>query len=122
MHGTFTNHHSSGDNVFHLIAAHRAACAVRDAACMKHDRLDEDEECPAAQMARDHMHRAFDVERGVLDEIMLATPTSVAGLAALILHVDAVNRQQDDFGNDNEGRAEILISRLTRSVRLTKAV
>jgi hypothetical protein len=46
---------------------------------------DEDEACPATQMAMDHMHRTIDVEQGLLEELMSTTPTSVAEMAAMVL-------------------------------------
>jgi hypothetical protein len=108
------------DPIHTKIATHREACAIRDMACTAFDNAPEDEECAATQFARDHMHDAVDVEKGLLADLMSTTPTSVAGMAALILHVDAVNRQQRDFGNDDEGRAEILIARLSASIGLMK--
>jgi hypothetical protein len=76
MHGNFTDISSVG-NAFHRIAAHRAACTVRDAAGVEYDNSDEDEACPATQMAMDHMHRTIDVEQGLLEELMSTTPMSV---------------------------------------------
>jgi hypothetical protein len=109
------------DPIFAAIADHREACAIRDMACTAFDNAPEDDECAATQFARDHMHDAVDVEKGLLANLMLATPTTVAGMAALILHVEEYNRQQRDFGNDDQGRAETLIARLTDSVRLVAA-
>jgi hypothetical protein len=102
------------------ITAHREACAIRDMACAAYDNAPEDEECAATKMAGDYMHRTVAAERGVLAKLMSTVPTSIAELAALILHVDEYNRQQDAFGNDTLGRAEALIARLSSSIRLVR--
>jgi hypothetical protein len=108
------------DPIYAAITAHREACAIRDMACAAYDNAPEDEECSATQMAVDYMSRTVDVEQGVLADLMSTIPTSVAELAALILHVDAYNREQDAFGNDTLGRAEALIARLSSSIRLVR--
>jgi hypothetical protein len=102
------------------ITHHLAACAIRDIACTAYDNSPDDEECAATQLARDHMHDAVGVEQGILADLMSTVPTSIAEMAALILHVEDYNRQQEAFGNDDEGRAEKLIARLSESVRLIR--
>jgi hypothetical protein len=108
------------DAIFSTIVTHREACAIRDMACTAYDNSDENEECAATKIAKDYMHHTVSVEQGVLADLMRTVPTSMAELAALILHVDQYNRDQDEFGNDTLGRAEILIAQLTKSVRLVR--
>jgi len=119
MHGSITN--NSSDNVLNLIETHRAVRRVYLVASSEFDKSDDDDESYEALIVGELVSHAFGVERRVLNDLMSATPTSVAGMAALVSYINEVCQAERDFGNDDEDRAETLMARLTGSVRLVKA-
>jgi hypothetical protein len=120
MHGCITSN-STTTTTIHLIAAHRAVRRVYLAASTEFDRSDDDDESYEALVVGELVSHAFDLERRVLNDLMKATPTSVAEMTMLVSYINEVCQAERDFGNDDEGRAEKLVARLAGSVRLVAA-
>ena len=118
MHGNIS---SSDDNIFHLIATHRAVRRVYLAASAEFDKADDEDESYEALVVGELVSHAFNVERRVLNDLMSATPGSVAEIAALVSYINEVCQVERDLGNDDEGWAQNLVARLSGSVRLTAA-
>ena len=68
------------------------------AACAGYDSSDEDEECAATKMAKDHMLHTVTVEQDVLDNLMSASPSSVGGLAAMVLYSTSITAGRASWG------------------------
>jgi hypothetical protein len=103
---------SSYDPIFSLIACHRAACVVRDAAMAELDKC-EDDEIPLEEL----MLNVVAIERGLLADLLAAMPTSVLGMVAAVRY-DGVVRQWVELGYSDDGWGETLLANLAAAVRL----
>jgi hypothetical protein len=102
---------SSYDPIFTIIAAHRAACMVRNTAMAAFDACGDDE-------LEALMLSAHETERELLAELLATVPTSVQGMIAAVRYVDGLARQQIEQGYADDGWGETLIENLAASVRL----